>query len=215
MALQIVQPSGAWQHSNLPHRNERVVSSDRQRDKKNITHNGHGNNHTPQAKPLNPFSTPLTKAKNGQPQVPVFIAKLLAMINDATNRDLIYWSPNGDTFMVSDMDKLAQRELPKYFKHSNFTSLVRQLNMYGFHKVASSSPSLKGDLSIEEQGSCEFHHPLVHRDHPDLLVRIKRKENSKHKKPLAKEDAQRLRNEIAALREENLKLKQQFQQVKT
>jgi hypothetical protein len=40
-----------------------------------------------------------------------------------------YCAQKGDTFKVHNANHLAQEVLPKYYKHRNFTSLVRQLNM--------------------------------------------------------------------------------------
>ncbi len=45
------------------------------------------------------------------------------------------WSPEGDAFIIVDFSNFCDQILPKYFKHSNFASFVRQLNMYDFHKT--------------------------------------------------------------------------------
>ncbi|OBS65523.1 hypothetical protein A6R68_05937, partial [Neotoma lepida] len=37
--------------------------------------------------------------------------------------------PNGQSFLVLDEQRFAKEILPKYFKHNNMASFVRQLNM--------------------------------------------------------------------------------------
>eukprot|EP00730_Choanoeca_flexa_P006019 TRINITY_DN12069_c0_g2_i3.p2 TRINITY_DN12069_c0_g2~~TRINITY_DN12069_c0_g2_i3.p2 ORF type:complete len:140 (+),score=18.34 TRINITY_DN12069_c0_g2_i3:181-600(+) len=64
--------------------------------------------------------------------VPAFVTKLLSMINDPSTDHLISWTENGDTFRVHNATTLAREVLPRYYKHGNFTSLVRQLNMCKF-----------------------------------------------------------------------------------
>ena len=51
--------------------------------------------------------------------------------------DIICWSSEGNSFTVKNIDELSDKVLPNYFKHNNFTSFVRQLNLYDFHKIRS------------------------------------------------------------------------------
>lgn len=57
------------------------------------------------------------------------------MLEDTSFADVVSWGPQGDCFVVKDMNEFTKSILPRMFKHSNFASFVRQLNKYDFHKV--------------------------------------------------------------------------------
>lgn len=64
-----------------------------------------------------------------------FLTKTYQLVDDPTFDDLISWNDDGSTFVVWRPAEFARDLLPKYFKHNNFSSFVRQLNTYGFRKV--------------------------------------------------------------------------------
>ena len=63
-----------------------------------------------------------------------FLSRLYDILNDSNNKDIIHWNKEGNGILISDINKLCDIVLPKYYKHNNYSSFVRQLNMYGFHK---------------------------------------------------------------------------------
>ncbi|CAO3689215.1 unnamed protein product [Rhizopus stolonifer] len=64
-----------------------------------------------------------------------FVNKLYKMLEDDQITEYISWSLQGDLFSVPNPTSFSKCVLPQYFKHNNWQSFVRQLNMYGFHKV--------------------------------------------------------------------------------
>ncbi|XP_067903543.1 heat shock factor protein-like isoform X1 [Heterodontus francisci] len=103
--------------------------------------------------------------------VPAFLNKLWTLVEDQGTDDLISWSRNGTCFQVSNERQFAKEILPMYFKHNNMASFVRQLNMYGFHKVVHIGVGLPRDLD----DIIEFQHPRFRQGEPQLLDHIKRK----------------------------------------
>ncbi|XP_018957886.2 heat shock factor protein 1 [Cyprinus carpio] len=105
--------------------------------------------------------------------VPAFVSKLWALVEAPSTDNLICWSQDGCSFLVQDEQRFSKEVLPLYFKHSNMTSFVRQLNMYGFHKVVHMDAGLpKADSQVD---CVEFQHENFQRAQPHLLGLIRRK----------------------------------------
>ncbi|VVB11122.1 unnamed protein product [Arabis nemorensis] len=66
-----------------------------------------------------------------------FLRKTFEIVDDAVTDPVVSWSPTRKSFIVWDSYIFSENLLPKYFKHRNFSSFVRQLNTYGFRKVDS------------------------------------------------------------------------------
>uniref|UniRef100_A0A7N0UC77 HSF-type DNA-binding domain-containing protein n=1 Tax=Kalanchoe fedtschenkoi TaxID=63787 RepID=A0A7N0UC77_KALFE len=64
-----------------------------------------------------------------------FLTKTFQLVDDRSTDDVVSWSDDGSTFVVWKTAEFAKDLLPKYFKHNNFSSFVRQLNTYGFRKT--------------------------------------------------------------------------------
>lgn len=64
-----------------------------------------------------------------------FLTKTYQIVEDPSVDDIVSWNDEGSTFIVWKPAEFARDLLPKYFKHNNFSSFVRQLNTYGFRKI--------------------------------------------------------------------------------
>lgn len=118
-----------------------------------------------------------------QPKVvqTAFIHKLYNMLEDQSIQHLISWASTNESFVMSPSSEFS-KVLSSYFKHTNISSFVRQLNMYGFHKVSdvfhTGSPDSplwefkhgngnfkRGDLvGLREIKRRASRHALIHRD---------------------------------------------------
>ena len=64
-----------------------------------------------------------------------FLEKLFKILKKKKNNQIIHWNEDGTKVVISDPIKFTINILPKYFSHKNYSSFVRQLNLYGFSKI--------------------------------------------------------------------------------
>ncbi|EME29952.1 Heat shock factor protein HSF24 [Galdieria sulphuraria] len=89
-----------------------------------------------------------------------FVRKLVSFVDDPSCDDIVSWNETGTGFVIWDSNAFCLKVLSCYFRHTNLSSFVRQLNQYGFRKTAHSR--------------WEFCHDSFRRGRPELLGEIKR-----------------------------------------
>ena len=103
-----------------------------------------------------------------------FISKLFELTNEFAGPDVCFeWSEDGTQFWVSNIEIFSRDVLPAYFKHNNYASFIRQLNIYGFRRSTEYLSGSRHGPSVEV-----FRHPLFIRGRKDLLPQIIRRTSS-------------------------------------
>jgi len=112
-------------------------------------------------------------------QIPPFVLKLWSFLNDNKNTELIRWTDNGTAFTVLDEDEFARTLIPELFKHNNYASFVRQLNMYGFHKKVGLNANSMKAAEKKTKDPNVYWHEYFREGREDLLWLIQKPQGSK------------------------------------
>ncbi|MFQ6666779.1 hypothetical protein Gotur_033012 [Gossypium turneri] len=104
-----------------------------------------------------------------------FLAKTYALLEEGEEEEsgeegcsrrrkkIVSWNDEGTGFVVWSPAEFSDLTLPRYFKHNNFSSFIRQLNTYGFKKTSSRR--------------WEFKHEKFQRGYKQMLMEITRKKS--------------------------------------
>lgn len=76
-----------------------------------------------------------------------------------------------------DEDEFARTLIPELFKHNNYASFVRQLNMYGFHKKVGLSDNSMKASETKAKAPSEYYNKYFKRGRPELLWLIQKPKN--------------------------------------
>ncbi|RDW28745.1 hypothetical protein B0I71DRAFT_34146 [Yarrowia lipolytica] len=142
---------------------------------------------------------------------PAFVFKLWNMVNDPAYDEYIRWMPDGKSFQITGREQLEKIVLPRFFKHNNFSSFVRQLNMYGWHKVQDvTSGSMQSNDEV-----WQFKSPNFIRGREDLLDNIVRNKGTKGSDEEEEMDMTTLMDELQQIKLNQLNLTQEVNKLRT
>jgi len=101
-----------------------------------------------------------------------FCDKLYSLVDESQFPN-IAWCDDGKSFKVSNSREFASIVLPQVFKHNNFISFVRQLNLYGFRKL-NRSYHRQSERQQREDKPCIFTHPCFQKGTRSQISSMKR-----------------------------------------
>lgn len=89
---------------------------------------------------LTPLDAPLNSGMTGKSSsissFPIKLHEALIDIENDGNGHIISWQPHGRSFKIHKQPEFERQILPQYFVMKKKSSFLRQLNLYGFHRLS-------------------------------------------------------------------------------
>ena len=126
-----------------------------------------------------------------------FLEKLFNILKSKEDPKIIDWNEDGTKIIIFDPIKLSSKILPKYFGHQNYSSFVRQLNLYGFNKITNIynskseqyfNKNFQNNKDIKEIKNIKRNNKSNKENENEDIENLPKKKAKKHKKIINEND---------------------------
>ncbi|PQQ05434.1 heat stress transcription factor A-4c [Prunus yedoensis var. nudiflora] len=145
----------------------------------------------------------MDEVQGGASSLPPFLSKTYDMVDDASTDSIVSWSASNKSFIVWNPPEFARDLLPKFFKHNNFSSFIRQLNTYGFRKIDPEQWEFANDDFIRGQSHLMKN---IHRRKPVHSHSLQNLQVQGNGTSLSESERQSMKDEIERLKHEKERL---------
>lgn len=150
----------------------------------------------------------MDESPSGSNSLPPFLVKTYEMVDAASTDPVVSWSQGSKSFVVWNPPEFARDLLPKYFKHNNFSSFIRQLNTYGFRKIDPERWEFANDDFVRGQPQLLKN---IHRRKPVHSHSLQNLQNQGSSSPLTEAERQGLKEEVERLKGDKESLQLELQ----
>jgi hypothetical protein len=85
-----------------------------------------------------------------------FIHKLYTMVSSEATAHILGWSEDGAALELNQLEMFVSELLPLYFKHTNLSSFVRQLNTSALAPVSAERPRRGAASTVHAAARCKL-----------------------------------------------------------
>lgn len=134
-------------------------------------------------------------------KTPKFLRRLFREVSNPENES-ISWSENGEKLRITDKTRFINNVLPKISRTKEYSTFIRQLNMYGFVKIRS-------DKNDETE---EYYNSFFRRDDPSQMENLTR--FKKYERANSKMSPNTIEDRLGYLTSSNFKLTNELSELK-
>ena len=101
-------------------------------------------------------------ARTATPMGAKWLTKLWDLLQKRAYHSCIKWNASGNGFIIVSVNEFKAKALPATYTSKEYNAFLRSLSYYSFTRTPGN------DID-----SCEYTHPIFHRDHPERIDQVR------------------------------------------